>query len=421
MKNVLLVDDSRSARLMLKKMLEKNSLAVELAESGEEAIVYLQSCRPDVIFMDHLMAGMDGLEVAKIISSDPKTKDIPIVMCTSKEGDEYIVEARAHGAAEILGKPPTLEQVKRVISSLTEMLTNRSSGEMSEAQPNIANESSPSSSQSPAGFASVDKALVVSTIDSILESRWAELNDRLKEIISGIVGAKIETELESALSSWQDGILIEATIHTEQAVKQSIENDMDKLQSQIRSLAEIIDQLQEEGPTGTDQEEQQEWKDDIANELNALAKRLNKVSVMEDTLTETIDNRIQQNSQTELLTDKVKQEIIEISRTAMAEQSKNLVLELEESLAKNLFDALKDSIKDDTEKMARNIASVTATAAAKDAMNKAMENFNKNGSFSIVDEGKSSHNKRWLFVGILLTLAAAAGISYYYFDLIPFL
>ncbi len=421
MKNVLLVDDSRSARLVLKKMLEKNSLDVELAESGEEAIVYLQSARPDVIFMDHLMPGMDGLEVAQIISSDPKTRDIPIVMCTSKEGDAYIAEAKAHGAAEILAKPPTLAQVKKVISSLTEMLVNRSTEAGLEPQPLAANQAMVNASQQPADSAGVDKALVVSTVDSILESRWGELNDRLKQIINGIVETKIEAELEKALTGWQDAILVETTIHTEQALKQSIEKDFDKLQNQIRSLVEIIDQLQEEGLQGGNKDESQQWQEEIATELNALAKRVNKFSVMEDTLTETIDQRIQEKNQTELLNDELKEEIMAISRSALTEQSENLVLEIEEGLAKNLFETLKDSLKDDVEKMVRNIASVTATAAAKDAMSQAMESFNETGNFSVEDKDKSSHKTRWVFATILLTVAVAAGISYYYFDLVPFL
>lgn len=421
MKNVLLVDDSRSARLVLKKMLEKNSLDVELAESGEEAIVYLQSCRPDVIFMDHLMPGMDGLEVAQIISSDPKTRDIPIVMCTSKEGDEYIAEAKAHGAAEILAKPPTLDQVRKVISSLTEMLVNRSTEAGLEPQPLAANQPMLNARLQSADSTGVDKALVVSTVDSILESRWTELNDRLKQIINGIVETKIETELEKALTGWQDAILVETTIHTEQALKQNIEKDFDKLQNQIRSLVEIIDQLQEEGLQGVNKNESQQWQEEIATELNALAKRVNKFSVMEDTLTETIDQRIQAKSQTELLNDELKEEIITISRSALTEQSENLVLEIEEGLAKNLFDTLKDSLKDEVEKMVRNIASVTATAAAKDAMSEAMENFNETGNFSVEGRDKSSHKSRRVFATMLLTMALAAGISYYYFDLVPFL
>ncbi len=60
-KRALVVDDSKSARVILSRMLEKYDIEVDMAESAEQAIEYLQHDRPDAIFMDHLMPGMDGL------------------------------------------------------------------------------------------------------------------------------------------------------------------------------------------------------------------------------------------------------------------------------------------------------------------------------------------------------------------------
>ena len=58
----LLVDDSKSARFFLRNLLQKNKIEVDMAESGEAALEYLKSHRPDIIFMDHLMPGIDGFE-----------------------------------------------------------------------------------------------------------------------------------------------------------------------------------------------------------------------------------------------------------------------------------------------------------------------------------------------------------------------
>ena len=55
--------------------------------------------------MDHLMPGMDGFEATKAIKSNPDTKDIPVIMCTSKEGNDYAQQAIAIGAYAILPKP----------------------------------------------------------------------------------------------------------------------------------------------------------------------------------------------------------------------------------------------------------------------------------------------------------------------------
>jgi CheY-like chemotaxis protein len=103
-KRALVVDDSRSARLALKALLEKQGIEVEFAESGEEAIDFLKHQAVDVIFMDHTMPGMDGFEAVSVIKADPRTAMIPVMMYTAKEGEVYIGQARALGAVGVLPK-----------------------------------------------------------------------------------------------------------------------------------------------------------------------------------------------------------------------------------------------------------------------------------------------------------------------------
>jgi CheY-like chemotaxis protein len=103
-KHALVVDDSKSARIALKRMLEKHHLIVDFAESGEQAIDFLQSDPVDVIFMDHEMPGMDGLEAVSTIKADPRTAMIPVMMYTAKEGEVYVGQARALGAIGVLPK-----------------------------------------------------------------------------------------------------------------------------------------------------------------------------------------------------------------------------------------------------------------------------------------------------------------------------
>ena len=103
-KLALVVDDSKSARVVLRRMLEKHSISVDTAESATDAFDYLDRRRPDVIFMDHMMPGMDGFEAVKRIKADPRTVTIPVMMYTSKGGDLYLGQARALGAVGILPK-----------------------------------------------------------------------------------------------------------------------------------------------------------------------------------------------------------------------------------------------------------------------------------------------------------------------------
>lgn len=118
-KRVLVVDDSRSARHVLKHQLKKYSIVVDEVESAEDALQYLLYNRPHAIFMDHMMPGMDGLQAVRIIKGNPATGLIPIMMYTSKDGGEvYVGQARALGAVGVLPKEIKSVDLEAVLVSL---------------------------------------------------------------------------------------------------------------------------------------------------------------------------------------------------------------------------------------------------------------------------------------------------------------
>jgi CheY-like chemotaxis protein len=117
-KRALVVDDSKSARVILSRMLEKYDIDVDMAESAEQAIEYLKHDRPDAIFMDHLMPGMDGLQAVQAIKGNPQTAMIPIMMYTSQEGELYVGQARALGAMGVLPKQVRPVDVSKVLYEL---------------------------------------------------------------------------------------------------------------------------------------------------------------------------------------------------------------------------------------------------------------------------------------------------------------
>lgn len=123
-KNALIVDDSRSARIMLQRLLEKMNVISLTVESAEEALIYLEEQQPDIIFMDHMMPGMDGLEATQTIKNNPKTQGIPTIMYTSKEGDGYNTLAKSHGANGVLPKPANQQAIMAVINSLEKTAAN---------------------------------------------------------------------------------------------------------------------------------------------------------------------------------------------------------------------------------------------------------------------------------------------------------
>ena len=99
-------------------MLETHDLEVDTAESAEAALDYLTDHRPDVVFMDHLMPGMDGFEAVTAIKNNPDTATIPIMMYTSQQGELYVGQARALGAVGVLPKQVEPVEVSKVLESL---------------------------------------------------------------------------------------------------------------------------------------------------------------------------------------------------------------------------------------------------------------------------------------------------------------
>lgn len=115
----LVVDDSASARTVLKRLLERKGVQVDQTESGLQALDYLKTKKPDLIFMDHTMPGMSGLEAVRAIRKDPATASIPVVMYTSQSDENYLQEALATGALDIIPKPATWNKLSQVLDAVS--------------------------------------------------------------------------------------------------------------------------------------------------------------------------------------------------------------------------------------------------------------------------------------------------------------
>jgi CheY-like chemotaxis protein len=126
-KRALVVDDSKSARAFLARILERHEITVDAAESAEAAIEYLTRHKPDVIFMDHMMPGMDGFQAVQSIKNNPRTSAIPILMYTSQEGDLYAGQARALGADGVLPKQIKQSDVTKMLFQLQLVAERRNS------------------------------------------------------------------------------------------------------------------------------------------------------------------------------------------------------------------------------------------------------------------------------------------------------
>lgn len=90
MSKVLVVEDSLPQRQMISELLKNSdlNLKVLVAVDGVEALSYIQKSCPDLVVLDIVMPRMNGYEVCRRLKNDPKTQNVPVVMCSSK-GEEF--------------------------------------------------------------------------------------------------------------------------------------------------------------------------------------------------------------------------------------------------------------------------------------------------------------------------------------------
>ncbi|HEV7611821.1 MAG TPA: Hpt domain-containing protein [Steroidobacteraceae bacterium] len=114
----LVVDDSITVRRVTQRLLERNGMRVLTAKDGVDAVSLLQEHQPDIILLDIEMPRMDGYEVAAHVRNDPRLKDIPIVMITSRVSEKHRARAIELGVDDYLGKPYQESQLLDAIEPL---------------------------------------------------------------------------------------------------------------------------------------------------------------------------------------------------------------------------------------------------------------------------------------------------------------
>ena len=102
---ILVVDDSPTERHVLTDLLARNGYQVLAADSGEQGIALAKQEHPDLILMDVVMPGMNGYQATRTLTRDEATRDIPIIMCTSKNQETDKIWGMRQGAHDYLVKP----------------------------------------------------------------------------------------------------------------------------------------------------------------------------------------------------------------------------------------------------------------------------------------------------------------------------
>ena len=113
---VLVIDDSQVDRDNLKGILATKGYAVVTANDGEEGVQVAASEGPDLIFCDVVMPKKDGFQTCRLLKKHAETKDIPVVLVTSKDEKADIVMGQLQGAEGHIGKPYTEDDILNVVS-----------------------------------------------------------------------------------------------------------------------------------------------------------------------------------------------------------------------------------------------------------------------------------------------------------------
>lgn len=116
-KKILVVDDTSADQKRISDVLAKTDSIVILANNGKEGIEKAETEKPDLIFMDVVMPEVDGYAACREITTNEATKDIPVVIVSSKNQKTDKVWAQLQGAVAMVAKPyeddEILEQVKK--------------------------------------------------------------------------------------------------------------------------------------------------------------------------------------------------------------------------------------------------------------------------------------------------------------------
>lgn len=116
---VMIVDDSPTVRVYTSKFMKKMGFEVVEAKDGIDALEIMRTLTPDLFILDVEMPGMDGFELVKNIKKQAVTKDLPIIMISSRTAQKHREHARELGVNAYLGKPFEEVELKGVIECLS--------------------------------------------------------------------------------------------------------------------------------------------------------------------------------------------------------------------------------------------------------------------------------------------------------------
>lgn len=243
----LIVDDSSTARIILSRVLGKIDIVSTGYATAEQALQQLQQGleRPDVIFLDHLLPGMDGFQALRELKRLPVTRDIPVFMYTSQGADRYVEEARALGAAGVIGKQVDRDQLyNRLAGILARQYSDVEAPTQSLPTVELDSETAP---RPPAEQGRQLRRLTGRL--STLEIAYEEANDELRHFRQELAALSVENshlQRQQRRGKWVSGFLIFGVLALGfmQVVQfAAIEGALLGIQAQFRDIEAVVSAL----------------------------------------------------------------------------------------------------------------------------------------------------------------------------------
>lgn len=126
-KLIAVVDDERDILDLIAHHLEREGFVVKPFRSGKDFLLYMKSVPPDLVLLDIMLPGMDGLELCRTLKAKPATRDIPIMMITAKSAEADIVVGLELGADDYIVKPFRMRELVARVKSIMRRYEEKSS------------------------------------------------------------------------------------------------------------------------------------------------------------------------------------------------------------------------------------------------------------------------------------------------------
>ena len=124
-KTILIIEDEPDIRTLLEYNLKKNGYTILLEKDGEAGLTSARNSLPDLILLDLMLPGINGIDVCRVLKADNMTQNIPIIMLTALGQEEDIVQGLEAGSDDYVTKPFSLKVLEARIAASIRKYTNK--------------------------------------------------------------------------------------------------------------------------------------------------------------------------------------------------------------------------------------------------------------------------------------------------------